>query len=98
MAKKKTMTMTKKSKILESVHSAASDLHAAGLMDKVTMREFDVLCLTPVVELSARRIQQIRREFGVSQQVFALYLNTTSSTVQKWERGDKSPSGTSLKL
>jgi len=30
--------------------------------------------------------------------VFAAVLNTSLSTVQKWEVGDKKPSGPSLKL
>jgi putative transcriptional regulator len=30
--------------------------------------------------------------------VFAAYLNTSLSTVQKWERGQKKPNGPSLKL
>jgi putative transcriptional regulator len=30
--------------------------------------------------------------------VFANYLNVTSSLVSKWERGEKRPSGPSLKL
>ena len=30
--------------------------------------------------------------------VFASYLNTSVSTVQKWEIGDKKPSGPALKL
>jgi hypothetical protein len=34
----------------------------------------------------------------VSQAVFAAVLNTSLSTVQKWEVGDKKPSGPSLKL
>jgi putative transcriptional regulator len=34
----------------------------------------------------------------VSQTVFANYLNVTSSLVSKWERGEKRPSGASLKL
>ncbi len=35
---------------------------------------------------------------GASQAVFAAYLNTSVSTVQKWEIGEKSPSGPALKL
>ena len=36
---------------------------------------------------------------GVGQQpVFARYLNTSESTVQKWETGQKRPSGMALKL
>jgi putative transcriptional regulator len=34
----------------------------------------------------------------VSQGVFALYLNTSVSTVQQWERGEKHPRGIALKM
>ncbi|MFV1998609.1 MAG: helix-turn-helix domain-containing protein, partial [Acidiferrobacterales bacterium] len=30
--------------------------------------------------------------------VFAAYLNTSPSTIQKWEQGQKKPNGPSLKL
>jgi len=33
---------------MASIHETAEGLHAAGVMDKRTMREFDELCLTPV--------------------------------------------------
>jgi putative transcriptional regulator len=81
-------------KILDTVHETARDLHEAGVMDTRTMREFDALCLQPVRTLSAAQIKRLR----VSQAVFAAYLNTSPSTVQKWERGEKKPDGPSLKL
>lgn len=34
--------------LMASIHETAEGLHAAGVMDKRTMREFDELCLTPV--------------------------------------------------
>jgi len=34
-----------KSAILEAVHETAKGLHDAGVMDQVTLREFDRLCL-----------------------------------------------------
>ncbi len=34
--------------ILSVVHETAKDLCNAGIMDEMTMREFDVLCLPPV--------------------------------------------------
>jgi putative transcriptional regulator len=40
----------------------------------------------------------IRKQANVSQAVFAAVLNTSVSTVQKWEIGEKMPSGPSLKL
>ena len=69
-----------------------------GLMDQVTMREFDRLCVPPVEPLKPDEIRQIREDAQVSQAVFARLLNTSVSTVQKWEIGQKKPSGTALKL
>jgi putative transcriptional regulator len=87
-----------KSKILEAVHATAKGLHKAGVMDQVTLREFDHLCLPPVEPLAARDIKRIRETARVSQAVFAALLNTSVSTVQKWEIGQKRPTGTALKL
>lgn len=84
--------------ILEVVHEGAQDLRDAGLMDGVTMREFDALCLPPVKEYTAKQIKRIRTRNKASQAVFAAYLNTSVSTVQKWEQGQKHPNGPSLKL
>ena len=85
-------------KILDTVHDTAKGLHEAGVMDTKTMREFDALCLTPVKNLSAAQIKRLRIRNKASQAVFAAYLNTSPSTVQKWERGQKKPNGPSLKL
>ena len=84
--------------IVEVVHGSAKDLRNAGVMDEVTMREFDALCLPPVKVFSAAQIQRIRKKNKASQSVFAAYLNTTKSTVQKWEQGQKKPSSPSMKL
>ncbi len=88
----------KKSRILAEMHETAHGLHRAGALDKQTMREFDALCLPPVRALSARQIRAIRSRARMSQAVFAAVLNTSVSTVQKWEIGQKSPGGPSLKL
>ena len=85
-------------KILDIVHDTAKGLHDAGAMGTRTMREFDALCLTPVNHLSATQIKRFRTQNKASQAVFAAYLNTRPSTVQKWEQGKKKPSGPSLKL
>lgn len=90
--------MAKRKVILEAVHKTARGLRDAGLMDAKTMREFDVLCLPRVKEYSAAQIKRIRERNKASQAVFAAYLNTSVSTVQKWERGEKKPNGPSLKL
>ena len=87
-----------KSAILEAVHETATGLHKAGVMDQVTLREFDRLCLPPVEPLEPKQIKHIRETSRVSQAVFAALLNTSLSTVQKWEIGQKRPTGTALKL
>ena len=85
-------------KVLDAVHRTAKGLHKAGAMTTTTMREFDALCLPPVKEYTPRQIKRIRIETKASQAVFAEYLNTSPSTVQKWEQGQKKPNGPSLKL
>ena len=82
----------------EALHETAKDLHKAGVMDEQTMREFDALCLPPVKRYTPRQIKQLRKANKVSQAVFAAYLNTTPSTIQKWEQGQKKPSRLALKL
>ena len=83
---------------LAAIHETASDLYATGGMDRKTMRRFDALCLTPVLEMTPARIRRLREREKASQAVFAAYLNVTPSLVSKWERGEKKPQGPSLKL
>jgi putative transcriptional regulator len=86
------------SRILEAVHETARDLHKAGFIDKRRMHEYDALCLAPVPEYDAEKIRAIRERYHLSQAVLASVLNTSISTVRKWEIGDKHPSGPSRKL
>lgn len=86
------------SAILDAVHETARGLYKAGAIDQITMRDFDTLCLPPVEPLAPQEIKAIREQSQVSQAVFARLLNTSVSTVQKWEIGQKKPTGTALKL
>ena len=43
-------TGTAQSAILKSVHQSIGGLHNAGAVSLETLREFDALCLSPVVE------------------------------------------------
>jgi putative transcriptional regulator len=87
-----------RSPIIEAMRDTSKGLHKAGVMDQVTLREFDRLCLPPVEPLQPGDIKRIRESTRVSQAVFAALLNTSLSTVQKWEIGQKRPTGTALKL
>ncbi|MGD0732262.1 MAG: DNA-binding transcriptional regulator [Terracidiphilus sp.] len=87
-----------KSEISEAIHSSVLGMYRAGTIDKATMREFDESCLSQPKPMEPRRIKRIRESQRVSQPVFARYLNTSESTVEKWESGAKKPSGMALKL
>jgi putative transcriptional regulator len=87
-----------KSGLSEAIHSSASALYRVGAIDKATMREFDESCLSVPSLMAPARIRRIREKQRVSQPVFARYLNTSESTVEKWETGAKKPSGMALKL
>ncbi len=60
-----------RSPLMASIHETAEGLHAAGLVDKRTMREFDELCLTPVRALKPKEIRALRLREGASQAVFS---------------------------
>ena len=75
-----------KSPAFEAIHSAAAGLSSVDA------------CLTSVQDLQPVEIKALREKLKVSQPVFAHYLNTSVSTVQKWESGAKRPNGISLKL
>jgi len=91
-------TTKRKSRILDEMHETARGLHEAGLITKRRMSEFKALCNLDVHEITPQQIKALREKAQVSQAVFAAVLNTSLSTVQKWEVGDKKPSGPSLKL
>ncbi len=87
-----------KSRILEAVQETAYDLHRLGFIDKRKMQKYEALCLKPVPDYDAAKIRALRQSFHLSQAVLASVLNTSVSTVRKWEVGDKKPSGPSQKL
>lgn len=93
---------THKSKIFEAVHETARELHTLGFIDKRTLQTYDALCIEPVPDYTATQIRKLRDRYRISQAVLAAMLkamlNTSLSTVQKWEIGEKHPGGPSLKL
>ena len=65
------MAAKHKSKIMGSMHRTVSDLCETGAADKMTMRDFDRMCLAEAPKLTAAEIRAIREKAGVSQAVFA---------------------------
>jgi len=90
--------MKKQSRILEAVHETATDLHRLGFIDKRSMENYQALCIPPVPDYSPDQIKSLRERYRISQAVMACVLNTSLSTIQKWEVGEKHPGRPSQKL
>jgi putative transcriptional regulator len=91
-------TVKKNSRIIEEMQETFADLKKSGVINKKQMAEFDALKNLEVKAFQPKVIKQLRTKERLSQAVFAAVLNTSTSTIQKWETGEKKPSGPSLKL
>jgi putative transcriptional regulator len=87
-----------KSRILKAVSETTADLRRLGFIDKKKQRGIKELVLKPIPQYAGQQIRALRQRVNVSQTVLASLLNTSASTVRKWEIGEKQPSGPSLKL
>lgn len=87
-----------KSDAFEAIHTGATALHKVGAISKTTMRDFDDAALSAPTSLASAEIKKIREQARVSQAVFARRLNTSASTVEKWETGANRPSRLALKM
>jgi putative transcriptional regulator len=47
-------------KVAEAVHEGVRGMHRLGLVDKKTMRKFDVRCFTAVDDLTPKDMQALR--------------------------------------
>jgi DNA-binding transcriptional regulator YiaG len=59
MSKKNRTSGKPRSDAMAALHEAASDLHSAGGIDKLTIRRFDLICLT-LIEDGAKRVSRSR--------------------------------------
>lgn len=84
--------------LLGAIYETADDLARLGLIEKRTMNRYQALCLVPLESFNAEQIRLLRKKQRLSQTVLAAVLNTSPSTIRKWEAGEKRPSGPSLKL
>ena len=84
--------------IVESITGTIKDLNKSGLVDEITMKNIENLCLPEIKEYSPEKITSIRKQLKLSQAALASIFNISPSTVQKWEQGNKKPAGASRKL
>ncbi len=67
--------------IAESITSTVKDLNRSGLVDTITMRNIENLCLPDVQEYTPEKIVSIRKKFRLSQAALASIFNISPSTV-----------------
>jgi len=67
MTKMIKMTKSYKSEIFAAIHETAEALHGHGVIDKMTMREFDESCLAPVKDITPDEIRTMREREKLSQ-------------------------------
>ncbi|MFC1832796.1 helix-turn-helix domain-containing protein [Thermodesulfobacteriota bacterium] len=84
--------------VAKSITNTITDLNKSGLVDDITMKNIENLCLPEIQEYSPQKIVTIRKKFKLSQAALASVFNVSTSTVQKWEQGNKKPTGASKKL
>lgn len=84
--------------IAASITNTIKDLNKSGLVDDITMKNIESLCLPVVQEYTPEKIISIRKKNRLSQAALASIFNISPSTVQKWEQGNKKPTGASKKL
>ncbi len=87
-----------RSSISKSIMGTISDLNNSGIVDDITMKNIETLCIPDVHDYSPENIVSIRQKYHLSQAALATVFNISISTVQKWERGVKKPAGASKKL
>ncbi|MBS0359390.1 MAG: helix-turn-helix domain-containing protein [Proteobacteria bacterium] len=84
--------------IRNSILNTVNDLYKQGVVNEITLRDIESLCLDQIKPYSPTAIKKLRRRLRLSQAALAKFLNTSVSTIQKWEAGAKKPSGPALKL
>ena len=97
------MTTKEPSRLTKALLETADDMRRVGVIDalthaKVTLRHLGNKADVVTEPISGPEIRKLREDAHLSQAVFARYLNVTTGLVSQWERGEKHPRGTSLKL
>jgi putative transcriptional regulator len=93
-----TIKPTAQTRLKDAIHETASGLNRLGFIDMRKMQKYDALFQQPVPDYDGTKIKALRAKLQVSQAVLASVLNTSLSTVRKWEIDEKHPSGPSSKL
>ncbi len=77
-------------KILQGLQEFTDALESGKqVSEKLTCRKVELqLCPKPY---SSTAVKETRNILNISQSLFAIFLGTSTSAIQKWERGEESP-------
>lgn len=86
------------SRIINELIETVSNMNDLGVIDDITMRNFNAAYAEKPKSYSAAKIKKLRTQYNISQPVFAILLGTSVSTLKKWEQGERQPSAIACKL
>ena len=84
--------------LLEMANDFRGTLLSEETADKITMRVLGEKAPPKPAPMTPDEIRSLRERAGMSQAVFARYLNLTTGYVSQLERGAKHPNGAALAL
>jgi putative transcriptional regulator len=84
--------------MVDAIVGTMRDLNKSGVVDDITLRNIEKLCVPDVHDYTPEDIAALRKQLSLSQGALAKIFNISLSTVQKWEQGLKKPAGDAKKL
>ena len=84
--------------IAKSITNTVKDLNKSGLVNDITMKNIETLCIPEIQEYIPEKIISVRKKHSLSQAALASIFNISLSTIRQWEQGRKKPAGASRKL
>ena len=88
------------SKQFESIMRGLQEVadYMDGKPNKCRVRYVTIPDVEPVTEYSKDRIKELRQKNNFTQKTFAEVLGVTAKAVEKWESGERKPTGTANRL
>ncbi len=87
------------SKITDNALEAMREYFDVGAIDKITLRNFESLCVPEVPAVfTPKDIAKIRKKLSLSQSAMAALFNISKTTIAQWEHGTRKPNAAAKKL
>jgi putative transcriptional regulator len=88
--------MAKKNEYFDSIMQGLKEVkaHREGKIRLPTTR----LVIKPVPTYTAKKVKELRKELRLAQSAFAAVCGVSIKTVEAWEAGTNTPSGTASRL